>query len=166
MHELKKLAEAQYFYSMMCKEYDESEILVYNLSVFLAAARSVLQYALKEAENKSGGKSWYDNKVSVSPILAFFKDKRNVNIHEEPVKPVKHTSITFVETVSVSESVTVRKYDTSGNLLGESTSESIPKPEKCDIPPVYEDIVSLSEMYISKLKSLVDDGIKRGFIGG
>jgi hypothetical protein len=71
-----------------------------------------------------------------------------------------------VETVSVSESVTVRKYDTSGNLLGESTSESIPKPEKCDIPPVYEDIVSLSEMYISKLKSLVDDGIKRGFIGG
>lgn len=178
MHELIKLEESRYFYSMICKEFQNSNFLAYNLSAFLAAARSVLQYALKEAKTKSGGKHWYDTKVSVSPILSFFKDKRDINIHEEPVKPLKHTGITLVETVRVSESITVTKYDASGNLLDESTSESITEPEKSYIPPVVthhyqfvdwpgnEDLLTLSQMSLDELRRMVDDGIARGFITG
>ena len=40
MNELKKLAEAQYFYNRMLAEFDNRQDFTYNLSAFLAAARS------------------------------------------------------------------------------------------------------------------------------
>lgn len=56
-NERSKLAEARYFYSRMRKEVDDREAFTCNLSAFLAAARSVLQYALKEAKTKTGGQN-------------------------------------------------------------------------------------------------------------
>jgi hypothetical protein len=48
-----KLAEAEYFYGRMQAERYNDAAFLHNLSAFLAAARSVLQYALKEAKAKS-----------------------------------------------------------------------------------------------------------------
>ena len=52
MHERYKLTEARYFLARMLTEHDSRTIFLFEVSAFLAAARSVLQYALKEAQPK------------------------------------------------------------------------------------------------------------------
>ena len=55
MYEQEKLGEANYFYSRMLSEAVDRDAFIFNLSAFLSSARSVLQYAFKEAQTKSGG---------------------------------------------------------------------------------------------------------------
>ena len=59
----------------MKAEVNTPENFQYELSAFLSAARSILQYSLKEAQHKSGGQKWYDDYIAGSAILVFFKDK-------------------------------------------------------------------------------------------
>jgi hypothetical protein len=61
MYELDKIQEAEYFYDQMKVNEEKADVFKYNLSAFLSAARSALQFALKEAETKSGGIQWYDS---------------------------------------------------------------------------------------------------------
>jgi len=56
MHELEKIEEAKYFYSQMSVASDNRDRFKYNLSAFLASARSILQYALKKQNLKKGGR--------------------------------------------------------------------------------------------------------------
>ncbi len=56
MHEKDKIIEAEYFYSRMKQEQHDRDAFRHNLSAFLSAARSVLQYALKEAETNTNSK--------------------------------------------------------------------------------------------------------------
>src|ERR1051325_3352821 len=90
MNELKKLQEARYFYTKMIDEQQNKDKFLYNLSAFLSAARSVLQYAKEEVKNKPSGQNWYDNLMNSSRILKFFKDKRDLNIHEKPIHTKAH----------------------------------------------------------------------------
>ncbi len=71
MHEEQKLKEAEYYYTRMVKEIDNGEHFLFELSAFLSAARSVMQYACKEIESssKTGGKQWYDRHMSSSVRL-------------------------------------------------------------------------------------------------
>jgi hypothetical protein len=57
-----------------------------RVSAFMGAARSVLQYACREAKLKPGGQLWYDQ-IMANPLLCFCRDLRNSSIHEVPVKP-------------------------------------------------------------------------------
>lgn len=179
MNEMTKIAEAQYFYNRMLAEFNNRENFTHNLSAFLSAARSVLQYALEEARTKTGGQQWYDGCISCSPILAFFKDKRDINIHREPVKPVQHTKITATATLHISASVQVVHRDKDGNVLYESPPEiTKPKPRKSEPPTVVEteyrfkdwsgdeDLLTLSELYLDELRKVVKDGMHRSFISG
>lgn len=179
MKELTKLAEAKYFYDRMLAEFDNRENLTYNLSAFLSAARSVLQYALKEVRAKTGGQQWYDEHIAKSSVLSFFKDKRDINIHFESVKPVQHTKITATATVYVSASVHVVHRDKNGNVLYESPPEvTKPKPREPEPPPVVrteyrfadwtgsEDLITLSQMYLDELHRVVEDGIRRSLLTG
>jgi hypothetical protein len=84
MHEEYKLNEAQYFLKRMRAERDNRTAFRFELSAFLGATRSVLQYARKEAKGKPGGPGWYDRAVKAERLLAFFKDKRDTNIHTTP----------------------------------------------------------------------------------
>src|SRR5271166_4284403 len=59
MHEYEKLEEARHFLERM-RQAAEPKAFQYELSAFLSAARSALQYALKEATTKTGGQKWYD----------------------------------------------------------------------------------------------------------
>jgi hypothetical protein len=181
MHENSKLAEAQYFYSQMVANFNDRERFNCNLSAFLSSARSVLQYASEEAEAKakSGGLKWLDSHMAGSPVLSFFRCKRNINIHHEPVKPAQHTNVTATETVHVSESISVTHRDASGKILYQSPPE-IPKPKlrKSDTPAVItsryvfadwagsEDVMTLSQMYLDELQRVVKDGIHKGFLTG
>jgi len=84
MHEQTKINEAKYFLGQMNIVVNDRAVFNFNLSAFLAAARSALQYAHKEAIPQSGGQAWYDGQVAAKPIVKFFKDKRDISIHEVP----------------------------------------------------------------------------------
>jgi hypothetical protein len=64
MNESGKIREAEYFLAQMDRERENAEHFGYNLSALLSSARSVLQYALEEANLKPGGQAWYDLKMT------------------------------------------------------------------------------------------------------
>jgi hypothetical protein len=179
VNEKEKLEEARYFYSRMQAEVNDPKAYQYNLSAFLSAARSVLQYAEKEAKNKSGGQAWYNTRISNSSILPFFKDKRDVNIHTEPVKPRKDYQVSMTATVHLSSSLSVKLKDEKGNVIDQRYIKEAKPPHE---PPTAstsvevryrfsdwsgsEDVIELSQKYLDELEDVVDDGVKRGFISG
>ncbi len=115
MNEIRKLEEAKYFYTKMIDEQENKGAFIYNLSAFLSAARSVLQYALKEASTKPGGQKWYDNLMISSPVLKFFKDERDLNIHTEPILPKAHYTLHAEGGVYMIGSVSAVVFDKDGN---------------------------------------------------
>jgi len=178
-HEKEKLAEAHYFYGRMSEELSDRGSFTYNLSAFLSASRSVLLYALKEAKSKPDGQRWYDSFMNRSTILSFFREKRNINIHEEPVKPLLHAEEILTSTIHFSGSVLVTHLDKEGKVIYQSLPETPePKPKKPDPPAVgktgyrfsdwkgAEDVLTLSGMYLDELERMVRDGIKNGFLIG
>jgi len=176
MHEESKLNEARYFYLRMLSETENQENLLFDLSAFLSAALSVLQYALGEARLKPGGQQWYDNNITSSKVLGFFKDKRDINIHMQPVQLRQHTSIQMTEVVRVSESIHIKKFDETGQLVGEYSSQPTEPPPPPEIPPKIthrftfpdwsgnEDVLQLCDLYLSELKRVVADGQTKGFL--
>ena len=174
MYEKSKLKEAGYFYSRMVSEIDNRDNLLFDLSAFLSAARSVLQYAFKEAQTKYGGQQWYDNHITSSKVLAFFKDKRDINVHMQPVQVNQHTSIQLTEVVRSSESIHIKKFDQTGRLIGEYSSEPSEPPAAPEIPPKVthqftfpdwsgtEDVLQLCHLYLNELQCVVEDGQNNG----
>ncbi|MCJ7655818.1 MAG: hypothetical protein MUO97_11085 [Dehalococcoidia bacterium] len=178
MHEKDKLQEARYFYSRMQAEKDP-KAFQYNLSAFLSAARSVLQYALEEAKNKKGGQKWYDAHISNRRTLPFFRDQRDINIHTEPVKPGKDYHVTMRSTIHLSSSLSIKHMDESGKILEErhigngKLPQEPPKDEatinvryKFTDWPGDEDVMELSREYLAELKYVVEDGIRCGYLTG
>lgn len=179
MNKKAKIKEAKYFLTRMKEEHDNRESFDFNLSAFLSAARSVLQYVRKEAKAKKGGQQWHDNWISANPILKFFKCKRNINIHDEPVKPSAHFQATFTEKAGASESFSIVHRDKDGKIISKYSSEpSKPKPEKPETSVEHEvrykfsdwtgdeDVITLCEKYIQELEKVVEDGVSKGFITG
>jgi len=176
MYEESKLKEAWYFYSRMVSETDNRDNLLFDLSALLSAARSVLQYARKEAQTKPGGQQWYDNHISSSKVLVFFKDKRDINVHMQPIQVKQHTSIQLTEVVRVSESIHIKKFDQTGRLIGEYSSEPSELPQAPEIPPKVthrftfpdwsgtEDVLQLCRLYLNELQRVVEDGQNNGFL--
>lgn len=176
MYEESKLKEARYFYSRMVSETDNRDNLLFDLSAFLSAARSVLQYSLREAQPKPGGQQWYDSHITSSKVLVFFKDKRDINVHTQPVQVNQHTSIQLTEVVHVSESIHIKKFDQTGRLIDEYSSEpSKPSPAP-KIPPKVthrsifpdwsgtEDVLQLCHLYLKELQHVVEDGQNNNFL--
>jgi len=180
MHERKKIEEAKYFYSKMIEEQIHRENFIYNLSAFLSSARSVLQYALNEAKTKVEGQNWYDNLISTSTISKFFKGKRDINIHTEPIKTQAHYKLELKDTLHISDSVSVILRDKDGNIKqryssdkpeqlqqkNPQTSEIIEIKYKFDDWAGTEDVLALCQMYIQELEILIKDGVNKGFITG
>lgn len=179
MYENYKLKEARYFYSRMQAEINNPEHFQYELSAFLSAARSILQYSLKEAQNKSEGQRWYDDYIARNIILGFFKDKRDVNIHAEPIKTKKDYGVTMKATVPISSSLHIKLMDKNGNVIKQQhIQKDVPiKEQNTDDVTIKikygftdwsgsEDIMRLSEMYLNELDKIIEDGIKQGYISG
>jgi len=180
MNEKVKIQEAKFFLSLMVKERENREAFKYSLSAFLTAARSVMQYALKEAKRKSGGLGWYKNRMAKSLILRYFTRKRNFNIHFDPVEPQKSAWIESKEPVSLSGSLHIVLKDKNGKVIEtRDILETQPQPEKAGESSFRsgltynfedwsggEDVLTLSAMYIQELEKVVEDGIGRGLITG
>ncbi|HHT9119823.1 MAG TPA: hypothetical protein ACFYD3_04665 [Candidatus Hypogeohydataceae bacterium YC41] len=178
MYEIEKIKEAEYFYNRMIKKAQEdSDAFKYNLSAFLAAARSVLQFAQKEVQNKPEGQRWYESVVK-NEVVSFFKNKRNINIHKEPVKVLKDTHISCQPvslSLSLSASIIIR--DKDGNITYGSKSKPEPPKIKKEEKPTevtyryrfddwagIEDVPTLCCRYLDELRTIVADGQKKGFL--
>lgn len=179
MYEEAKLAEANYFYSMMVENYNDRQKFDYNLSAFLTSARSVMQYILEEAQSMEGGRSWYDRQISTRRILSFFKDKRDVNIHSEPAKPSINATVSVTETIRIKDTASIIVRDSEGNIKYQSptrTNERKDKPQaklkQSDINIRYlfsdwkeeEDLMTLCQIYLDELQIFVNDWKQRGFL--
>ena len=178
MNETKKLNEAKYFFLRMQQEQDRDSF-TYNLSAFLSSSRSVLQYALCEASTKENGSQWYQSYTSANTILKFFKDKRNINIHEKPVSTPAKTFININESLGISDSISVVVRDKNGNIKSQYKSESPieltnNKPQ-VTIKVTYEfsewegnnkNALFLCQEYLHELEKIVNEGVSKGFITG
>lgn len=178
MHEQEKLKEAGYFFQRMAASVNDPAAFQYELSGFLSSARSVLQYAYEEAGKKPGGKQWYEAQVTGNSVLKFFKDKRDVNIHVEPVRPSRHVSVSITEHVMISESIRIeiRKEDGTVEVREhkEEPPELMPQGEAAEVTSRYvfddwngpEDVINLSRQYLAALETFVKRGLADGMISG
>ena len=179
MHEESKIAEAEYFLQELLRSAPRNPAVTrFNLSAFLSAARSVLQYAFKEAGQTEAGKSWYDAAVNVDPVVRFLRDSRDINIHTRPV-PVRTNTMIGVGQGALSLS------STNPAVLiqrGDQGIEWVPPPPR--IPPLPatmepqptshtyrfkewtgpEDTLALCARYLAEVRRIVDEGRTRGFL--
>lgn len=189
MHEDDKIKEAGYFLTLLHAKQNEPNEFPHLLSAYLAAARSVTQYALKEADTTpkssppSAGKLWYNQQIS-SPaysVLAFLRDERNKDIHLKPVSPRKVISVEVVTTLCISGSADYRVnyVDAEGKpvditKLTEGETSPTPRNEYIPAPPSYryefhdwsgvEDVLALCDACYNQLLAFVKDGRQRGFL--
>lgn len=191
MHEAKKLDEAAHFLSaMMQHQRDEDRTaFAYNLSAFLTAARSVLQYALEEIKKQQTpeGKRWYETAMH-DPMFGFLKDARDTSMHRAPVPASKR----FMETVNLQTKTTVSVSATlmrNGKIVGTSFIEKLrtllhrivsrffatrrlPITANALTSWEYrfsawqgsENTCELCEKYLQRLHDVVADGQKHGFL--
>ena len=175
-----KIKEAEHFLSKMKTEQDNRENFEFSLSAFLSAARSVLQYAFEEVKKaKTNEMKWYESSVSGSSIVGYFKDKRDTNIHEEPIRPRKDFDITITESAGVKESLSAEIKRSDGKVEKKSILDDIetkqkPKKSKASVvsKSTYrfndwngdDDVLTLCESYVKELKKIVQDGVSKEFI--
>ena len=154
MHEKYKLTETRYFLARMLAEHDGLTNFRFELSAFLGAGRSVLQYALEEAKLKRGGQQWYDNAMN-DPLLAFFRDQRNASTHTAPVAPARDFRHYVSDYLRIDEDTIIPyRHHTSTHSYRFAAWQG------------DEDVVELSERYLNALQALVDDGVSQGMITG
>lgn len=164
-----KLLEAKYFLERMKKELSDRDAFKYNLSAFLAAARSITLFMQKELNKTPDFKKWYaekQSKMQNDKTMKFLNDKRRMTIHEQAVRPRAHVNahvsgkLTFSPSLSAiiirgNGSVEKKKLKSTFSPSKSTETETIMKwrwyfnelPEK--------DVVTVCEEYIAKLESLV-----------
>ncbi len=156
MHERSKLKEALHFLDRMHAEHRDPSAFAHELSAFLAAARSVLQYALKEATAKPGGEQWYFQAMA-NPLFTFFKDLRDDSIHRVPVTPLTKMKLTRGSMLNIGDD-----------------DEEVPIPHEHNTITYHyefpgrpgEEVTDLSRQYLNALEQLVEAGARAGWITG
>jgi len=179
MHESEKIEEAQYFYDQMKRSDSDLKTFKFNLSAFLSAARSALQFALEESKSKAGGQAWFDSSVSHSQVISFFKDKRDINIHSSPVSVNKNIGIMAHDTITtISDSIKIVVSDAQGSVknIHSSEPESTPSEPPEDEPPVVtvthrfddwpgnENVLQLCAQYLNEVRRIMADGSNIGIL--
>jgi hypothetical protein len=162
MHEQDKIEEAAFFLDHMAKREQEPKPYKYNVSAFLSAARSILQYARDEALTKAGGQQWYDGRTAGSPLLRFFRDKRDVNVHQEPVEPTRTFTVRHE---------TRLLHDVLHDEDEDDVWPPVPVPSatmtyhyRFDDWSGPEDVPTLCRQYLDELRRVVADGQAKAFI--
>ena len=154
----------------------ETEEFHFELSAFLSSARSVLQYANEEARTKQNGTSWYVNYVTGHSVLKFFKDKRDINIHAEPVKTHKHMEVTDYIDFQISESVHIEVTKEDGTKEVRESTDKPPKKAGKHLKTTYkesyfftdwsghENVIELCDKYVDELEKFIKDGCIKGIL--
>src|SRR6266567_1640060 len=162
MYEDGKPKEAAYFLGQMGSTLQDPEVFRFNLSAFLSAARSIAQYALKEAQTKPQGQTWYEDFVKQDRFMRFFASKRDANIHDQIVQLDGHVDVYVKDAAHVGERALVEKFDRDGNLIEAVSAEPGADPDAEWAGS--EEIPELSDRYLESLRSFVADGRTRGIL--
>ena len=149
MREAEKLVEAQHFLDRMKQAEAEGNETVFRheLSAFLSAGRSVLQYALIAAQ-KQGRQSWYEASVKRDECIAFLKEERDTNIHSD------------LPALSTAEA------HQRGPVLGEVELSTVERQWFLWGWQGAEDAVGLGERYLRNLQEIVLEGRAQGILRG
>ena len=111
-------------------------------------------------------------------MLRFFKDKRDVNIHREPVRPTQHASLSVSDHLILSTSVRLEIRNADGTIEvrePEAEEQQVPpqtEPAKVATRYVFDDwngpecIIELTRRYLAALESFVTRGVSSGVISG
>jgi hypothetical protein len=174
------MREAEYFFSRMLDSERDRSAFGYNVSAFLTAARSVLQFALEEAKSRPNGQAWYDKQVTGTQIVGFFKDRRDFNIHREPLNMRKDIQVNIEEGFRLHASAGAVLVRAGEEIPAEAPVASItqevqaeaPRPARVAVTETYrfsewngpEDIKALCRQYLSELEKIILDGQKQGFL--
>ena len=176
MHERRKVLEAEIFLKLMQERSASAEDLRHSLSAFLSAARSTLQYALEEARAR-GRQTWYENAMRASPVLGFFKGKRDINVHVKPLVLMQQTTLTEMVHVNISESLLIKIEREDGTTETREVANAprlVTQHSSSRVEVQYlfgdwlgtEDVLALSQKYIAEVRSFVEAGVNAGYISG
>lgn len=165
-----KLLEAKYFFERMKEKQSDRDAFKYNLSAFLAAARSVTLIMEKEFDKAPGFKEWYAEKrakMQSDETMRLLNDKRVMTIHQQPVRPHAHVNVGTSEHIAISESVSVVLTHAGGTIKRrESEPPAPPVPTETEVTMEWrwyfdelpeKDIVSVCEQHIAKLETLATE---------
>ncbi len=171
-----KLAEARYFRAGMDRNANDLTPFKCELSAFLTAARTVLQYLRDECGN-AGRQGWYDNKMA-DQMFRFMGCQRNVNIHERPIEPRQNVTSTVEERVVLRDSFSITTTDEHGNVVQhEEIETTLPEAVPTEIERTVEyrfadwtgqeDVPALCDKYVGALESILDawDQVQTGVAG-
>lgn len=161
----KKLNESKYHYEHMIQHVKETDLtkLKYATSAFINAGRSVTQYA-HEAAKDQGRVEVYKALVTNKPLLKFFKELRDVNIHYTPVQISADAQTDF------SSSLIVRTKDTTDEEMEAFTAAQI-NQRLSKIPTAAqfyfyenhnEEVLPLCEKYLVELEEFAAKAKEEG----
>ena len=162
----RKLHEARYFRRWMERNASDRLSFTYELSAFLTAARTVLQYLHRECCHL-GEPNWYESQMA-NGTLRFFKDQRDVNIHAKPVEPDQTVAIEIKETITVGDSFSITTTDEKGNVVQHHEVSSPPvAPPATNVEVKYEyyfsecsdqlEVLALCDKYLQALDTILSD---------
>lgn len=189
MNKDRKLREARYFLDRLTvAAADDSEGLPFLVSAFLSAARSVLQYALREMGGtsviecracgeplacadcgqpqtraaRSPGIAWYEQRVGSRDVLRFMKATRDFEIHERPAR-IRTDAIIEV----AGRTLRVGSSDSEGRVVVTSVG-GMPFTQRPSHHfagwPGGETVEELCAQYLSEVEALVADARAKGFL--
>ncbi len=179
MHETAKVEEAEYFLKQMADCEEDRQAYKYNLSAFLQASRSVLQFAHKECQPVPVALSWYESQVGGNRLVQFFKDRRDVSIHEHPIRPIMELKASIEETIHLgfaADAVVIRDgkvVPSEGRpIAGFPVGTNWPYPSRVIMGGAYkfsewrgdDDVPTLCRQYLDELKQIIADGQSKGYL--
>jgi hypothetical protein len=179
MHEREKIAEAEHFLTRMESTRNTPATFRRELSAFLTAARSVLQYANREACRRPGGQAWYDNAVAGHTLIAFFREERDTNVHAEPVVPNNDAAVQIQAGLGLSATLGMGHTNPHGEGVQQreldQRTNSVPEANRAvEVEYIYYfpkarhlgDVLSACRNYLAELRAVVADGIAKAIISG
>lgn len=162
-----KLAEAKHFFLKMDREQENRTPLRFNFSAFLSSSRCVFQYG-HEIFKSLRLLTLYDNWINAHPITGFFKEKRNINIHESPVYPQLQINVKAYETIGITDSIRVVLKDQNGNIKdsyqrNEQNTKELPTPHPTTTTFSYflehwsgpEDMFEACQSYLEEIQEFI-----------
>lgn len=164
-----KLLEAKYFLECIKERQSDRDVFKYNLSAFLAAARSVTFIMQTEFDKVTGFREWYNEKQSNmrnDETMRLLNDKRRITIHTQPIQPRAHVNINIPVYGTASSNISMVITRADGTIERRETEPTLPlpAPAKTDVTMEWrwyfdelpeKDVVTLCGEHIIKLETLV-----------
>lgn len=168
-----KLEAAFHFLEEMRRSMENRKVFVFNLDAFLSTSRSVTFVLQKEFDDDPRFRKWYSQKqeeMKKDELMNFFVAMRDVSIHEKSPETQAVTSVFVTETISFSESVSIKVIHPNGTeetFEPKSPVAENKQPITKEEPKVLHtyffvgrtdnDIITLCSQYCEKLFRLVTE---------